>query len=132
MPGLSAAELAGYRQTQLDHMPDACTRLPRTVAADGLGGQTVTYPAPLEPDGRPCRLGVPTRAERELVADRFNSTPHAILTAAHDTDLEVGDRVRLDTGTQTGRVVDIVGRLSTLESWETCARFAVIELAAGD
>lgn len=124
--GLSAGELAGFRQTQHDHMPDRCTRFKRTPAADGIGGQTTGY---TDEGQRDCRIGVPSRAEQETAADRFKSTPRAILTLEWDTDAVVGDRVRVDTGTQAGVLVDLIGRLSTFESWETCARFAVLDVA---
>lgn len=125
MGELRPARLARYRARQDAHLPDQCRRWRRVVASDGIAGQTITY---VDDGLRACRIGVPSRAEQETAADRFTSVPRAIVTLTWDTDVVDGDRLELVTGTQADALVDVIGRISTLESWETCARMAVLDV----
>lgn len=107
---LSTADLVGMQATLNTSLPDVAYVLHRTVAADGAGGQTQTWPAPTDP-GVPtevCRLSIMSDAERrteDIVAERLSATTMWYVTLPWDADVRLTDRLAIYLHDVTGALV---------------------------
>lgn len=119
---ITPEDLAYMRTTQEGALPQEGTNRKATRTRDATGAWSTAYGAASA--AIDCRLGLPTDTElRRDLGDRWEADPRWVLTVPATADVDVGDRFTV-TG---GPVVDVIGRLSDSESWETARRLAVVE-----
>ena len=107
MTAITDTELAAARADLATMLPDLCTIQRAVDTSDGGGGQSTTWPD-LAADV-PCRL-TPAIAARAgagtaLAGERLNDTATHIVTFAADTDVQIGDRITVDTTAYEALVV---------------------------
>lgn len=118
---LSAADLAGMRDTLDESLPDTAIIQRKTRAGDGQGGGTETWAAV---GTVPCRVSpVETRGDDESIAgDRTLQTVDYVITVPQGTDVRAVDR--LVSGGVTYEVVKVKGP----RSWELARRVDVVQI----
>ena len=116
---LSAAELAGFRATQDENLPDTCTISRATLVADGMGGFTETWATVATVA---CRLGVAgTRPNEVESSEQLRNVADFVFTFPRGTSVLNGDRIVMGI-----RTFDVVKAQD--HSWQTAMRAQVVEV----
>jgi hypothetical protein len=102
---LSAADLAGMRDTLTASLPDTCTLVVDTLTSDGAGGETTTASSPVTVACRvsPLRL---TRSSKDAeVVQSGRVIEESLWTITMPTGTTVDPRYRISNGSRTFEVV---------------------------
>lgn len=119
---LTATELADMRQAILEALPDTGQVTRPTRAADGLGGQTVTYTTAIAAVA--CRLSLPTGGTPGIsqlgkeIAERLGNRTIFVASFPYNTDVRDGDRLAVN-----GKTYEVLAIING--SWEIARRAMV-------
>jgi SPP1 family predicted phage head-tail adaptor len=108
------------RAEQTKALPSTCTIVRRSVAADGLGGQTETWTTLAS--GVACRLAPMSYRER-VAAQQFGGDETWHLTLPYGQDVTAADRVIYGGVTYEVKAVESGG------AWESAKRLLVGRMA---
>lgn len=117
---LDSEELATMRSDSQEFLPETCSILRRTIADDGIGGQTVTT---VTFENIPCMMSPATAItsnERED-AGRVTSSLVWKLTVAYNQSIELSDRVLWK-----GRTFEVIDNTED-RSWVLSNRVTLVE-----
>lgn len=119
---LSVADLADMRTVQESLLPGTAVVKRATSAQNAIGEPALTWATQATAD---CRLRPPgLRPDMRIVGEQVQSVANWVVTMAHDTDVQTGDR--LEIASETYEVVAVWGD----ESWATAMRVECKRLEA--
>ena len=101
---LSTLEIAQLRADQADYWPDTCTLQTRTLASDGMGGQTETWANTYT--GVACRVSPQQVGRGESIqANQVAATTSWVLTVAYNQTL--AETMRCVHGGETYEIMEL-------------------------
>ena len=113
---LPTSDLTAMRAEQTKALPSTCTIVRRSVAADGLGGQTETWTTLASSVA--CRLAPMSYRER-VAAQQFGGEETWHVTLPYGQDVTAADRVTVSGVTYEVKAIESGG------AWETAKRLLV-------